>query len=409
MAKGRPQRGDRQREAQAGSDRTLGRRLARFFARALLAAAALALAGTEVSSSPAGGGAEKRPAMDKTKPLDRSNLWERTGRNLLSGFRNMYQPCVVEESDSLYRYKMWFFGWSATDTNAHLSIPGCDMIFHARSKDLERWEVWCGDGQWDATGLEIAKWRPILAPEGKFYDAWHDGDPSVVRKDRRYYMAYSATSKPFSKSVAGYPSDMVQCVMGAVSEDGIHWERSPQPLLIAAGDAIAARPDPNRIGDFHRPCLRWEQDRWRLWFDYWIPGKGVCMGHAVNTGDFSAKGGFVVSHPPAEPLLTGWPNPDVVKVGRWYYCFSDPGIYPGATGWAARQIAEARSADGLRWEVLGYVAPDSDTPACHVPQACVLIVEGREWLYVFYSCQVGGDPYDWRYNRIRCMRRPLEE
>lgn len=29
------------------------------------------------------------------------------------------------------------------------------------------------------------------------------------------------------------------------------------------------------------------------------------------------------------------------------------------------------------------------------------------WLVVFYACQIGGDPYDYRYNRIRYMKRPL--
>jgi len=346
--------------------------------------------------------------MGEHPPIDRSGLWQRTGRNVLEGFRNMYQPCVLEEPGQAYRFKMWFFGWSLVDTNSHLGISGCDMIFHARSRDLDHWEVWCGDGRWDATGRDVASWRPVLAPEGVFYDAWHDGDPSVVRKGGRYYMAYSATSNPFSAPAPGYPADMVQCIRGAVSDDGIHWRRVPWPLLIAPGDEVAATPNPQRIGDYHRPCLRWERDRWRLWFDYWAPGKGTGMGHAGNAGDFETPGGFTITHPLDQPLIQNWPNPDVVKAEGWYYSFADPVIYPGHTGWAARQIAEARSQDGIVWEVLGYVQPDPDTPACHVPQACVLTMDGREWLYVFYSCQIGGEPYDWRYNRIRYMRRALE-
>jgi hypothetical protein len=347
------------------------------------------------------------------RTIDRTHLWQRTGQDLLHGFANMYQPCVLDRPDQPYRYRMWFFGWSLVDTNSHLGIPGCDMIFHARGKDLEHWEVWCGQDpsgqdQWDAGGKDIARWRPVLSPSGAFYDSWHDGDPSVVFKDGRYYMAYSATSKPFDRPVPGHPWDMVCCVRGATSADGIRWQRVPQPLLIAPGNEAGPVADPTQIGEFHRPCLMWEAGRWRLWFDYVIPGQGLGMGHAVNTGDFGAPGGFVFTHPLDQPLLENWPNPEVVKVGQCYYGFSDPAILPGATGWAARQVTEARSRDGLHWEVLGYVRPEADTPACQIPQACVLNVDGRDWLYVFYACQIGGEPYNWRYDRIRCMRRPAE-
>lgn len=57
----------------------------------------------------------------------------------------------------------------------------------------------------------------------------HVGDPSVVLKDGRFYMAYSATSKHFGKR-EGYPATMVQCVMGSVSDDGI---TCPNKLLQA--------------------------------------------------------------------------------------------------------------------------------------------------------------------------------
>jgi hypothetical protein len=68
---------------------------------------------------------------------------------------------------------------------------------------------------------------------------------------------------------------------------------------------------------------------------------------------------------------------------------------------------EAVSIDGLHWVVLGYVDPDADTPAIHVPEAFLRQEGGKTWMYVFYACQRGGKPYDFRYDRIRCMRREI--
>jgi len=42
-----------------------------------------------------------------------------------------------------------------------------------------------------------------------------------------------------------------------------------------------------------------------------------------------------------------------------------------------------------------------------VPEALVMREGGETWLYLFYACQIGGEPYDYRYNRIRFMRRHL--
>ena len=72
--------------------------------------------------------------------------WQRDGRSLLTNFNNMYSPCVVETGGE-YRFKMWFFGWATEQLNP--GIPGCDAIYHARSKDLQTWEVYSGAGEWD--------------------------------------------------------------------------------------------------------------------------------------------------------------------------------------------------------------------------------------------------------------------
>lgn len=335
------------------------------------------------------------------------DVWERNAGSLLTNFNNMYGPCVVE-TPGAYRYRMWFFGWAAGHANP--GVPGCDAIFYARSKDLLHWEVYSRRNTWDTT-MNPSRWTAVLHASRKWYEAWHVGDPSVVLQDGRFYMAYSATSKHLG-NVPGYPGGGVACVMGAVSDDGVHWTRTAAPLLIRKGDTKRLKPEPGRIGDFHRPCLRWQDDRWKLWFDYWHPDKGVCMGYAENVGDFMQQGGFQIKHDLKSPLLQHWPNPEVIKIGEVYHCFSDPPGYPieeGQSGWKSRQLREAVSDDGLLWRRLDFIAPDPDTDACHVPQALVTEVDGRTWLYLFYSTQIGysrdDGQYHYEYDRIRAMRR----
>lgn len=336
--------------------------------------------------------------------------WQRDRRNLLMNFNNMYQPCVVETGGE-YRFKMWFFGWATATANP--GIPGADAIYHARSADLITWEVYCKDGSWDTT-MNPARWKPVLHASTRWYEAWHVGDPSVVLKDGTFYMAYSATSKVIG-DVEGYPSTMVLCVMGAVSKDGIQWKKTDQPLLIREGDSATPKPEPGRIGDFHRPCLRWENSRWRLWFDYWLPGKSICMGYAENENEFSRPFGFSIRHDLTKPLLTNWPNPEVIRIGNTYHSFADPSGYPikpGESKWKSRQLREAVSSDGLSWRMLDYIPPDQDADACQIPQVLIAEMDGKKWLYLFYATQIGTAKkdgiYHYQYDRIRAMRRLIK-
>jgi hypothetical protein len=276
--------------------------------------------------------------------------------------------------------------------------------------------VWRGDDRWDGS-MNPSLWGPVLHASDRWYDNWHNGDPSVVLEGGRYFMAYSATSRHFNKT-PGYPADMVQCVMGATSPDGIRWEKTSQPLLIRKEDTAAPTPAPDRIGDFHRPSLHRVGGAWRLWFDYWLPGQGVCLGLAENAGDFAQAGGFEIKHDLTAPLLQNWPNPAMVLVGNRWHSFADPGGYPTPTGlardaqgWMSRQLREAVSTDGLHWKKLDFIPPDSDAPACHVPQALVTQQDGREWLYLFYATQIGDrrqdGRYHYEYDRIRALRREV--
>ena len=342
----------------------------------------------------------------ESRHVNRTPFWERSHRDVLTGFGNMYHATLLQVNDSDYPFRMWFFGWAEADCNPEW--PGCDAIFHARGTGLEEWEVYAGK-RWDGT-QDPSTWVPVLTPQDKPYDAWHNGDPSVVLHKGRYYMAYSATG-PNSDGIqfggAGDTDGDLYCVMGAISDDGIHWQRTDKPLVIYEPE-IGAQGDPKTDafmhGMYHRPSLLFDKGRWRLWFDYWTE-RGVSMGYAESAEETFMEADFRVLRAGSEPLLPEWPNPAVIKVGKHYYSFADPAGY--GEGWPGRQLAEAISEDGLMWRILGYLPPDPDTPACHVPSAALVHHDERPWLVVFYACQIGGKPYDYRYDRIRYMKRAI--
>lgn len=345
---------------------------------------------------------------------DRATLdqarWERIPGDLLWNFGNMYQPCVRTVVDKEYPWRMWFFGWAFEDCNP--GVPGCDSIYLARSKDLKRWEVYAGNMGWD-NNMDPKYWVPVLAADEREYGSWHLGDPSVVIRDGKYFMAYSSTSKPDFRPMKNHNDGMILCIMGAVSEDGINWTKTQAPLLIEPENMLHATTEEDYTGDYHRPCLLWDEGKWRLWFDYWHPTRGVCMGYAENTGDFTTSGGFKILHGGLEPLIFNWPNPEVVRVNGKYYSYADPCGYPPMVhdrnaGWTSRALCEAESEDGIQWKVNGFISPDPDAPACHVPQVTLIEQDGKPYLYLFYATQRGGDPvFDYRYNRIRMMRKPI--
>lgn len=355
---------------------------------------------------------------------------KRTEKNLLDGFCDMYHPTVKKEQlpgCEGYPYSMWFFGWSVTDTNP--GYPGCDAIFLARGKDPYTWEVWAGEDAWDGE-MDIKKWVPIVtADEGAWYDNWHNGDPSVVKKDGVYYMMYSSyASGPdmkFSWESGDVDGDLC-CVMGARSDDGIHWTKSGGPVLVWEpeidapyfGDKIVSPPDFR--GLYHRPSLMFDESigKWRMWFDY-NDGRYLSVGYAEAEADadIMQKSSWTELRNGDDPMFQNFPNPDVIKIGGRYYMFSDPGVSghgadPGLApplGWPDRQIVVAVSDDGYEWRLAGWMLPDSDTPANQIP--CGYYEEGV--LYIYYAAQIGGgktpEQYNWRYDRIRVIEVEKEE
>ncbi len=344
--------------------------------------------------------------------VDRTSLWKRSGRNLIYGFGNMYNLHVLDTPERPYRYRGWFFGWAVKDCNRHIpGYEGCDAIFAARARSLDGpWEVYCGDGKWDAT-MTAARWRPVFHPQKEIYDSWHNGDPSVVRVGKRYYMAYSSVGHNQDGVPFGLPGDRdgsLLCIMGAVSDDGLRWTRSRAPILMHAQDVGAPHVtggEAHLYGSYHRPSLLYEHGRFRLWFDYWAGDRdGTSMGYAECKGDFLNPSDWRAIRAGATPVLRQFPNPDVVRVGNLLYAYGDP---PEGSNhpWLARKITEAVSQDGLSWTILGHVKPESDAAALHVPEAFVERV-GLGWkIHLFYACQIGGEPYDYRYDRIRRMER----
>jgi hypothetical protein len=325
----------------------------------------------------------------------------------------MYNFHVLQEPGTAWPYKVWFFGWAAEDCNRNVKEnTGCDAIFHGRARSLDGpWEIYAGEGRWDAAMMP-EKWRPVITARKFIYDEWHNGDPSVVKVGSRYYMAYSSTGNNKDGKPFGDPADKdgsLLSIMGATSTDGIHWKRSERPILMNPSDVGAPhvpQGEAHLYGSYHRPSLLHEDGKFRLWFDYWTE-RGVTMGYAENSGDFLSDGDWKIVRAGKNPCLYEFPNPDVVRIGNRYHAFADPGGY-GPHPWTSRKIGEAVSSDGLDWTFLGYVEPDPDTPAIHVPEALIHREGKHVWLYLFYACQIGGEPYDYRYNRIRSMRRQID-
>lgn len=349
--------------------------------------------------------------------IDRSSLWQHSG-NLLWGFDNAYHLKVLydPQADPNYSYRGWFFGWATADCNAGIfpGYTGCDAIFAARSQSLDSgWQVYAGNGNWDNT-MNPQLWKPVLSANHTYYDQEHNGDPSVVKVGATYYLAYSSTGYNQDSIPFGLPGDTdggFQCLMGATSTDGINWQPSAAPIMqnpaaYGAPTSIAGY-DVHYYSDYARPALLYENGKFEMWWDYPTPQGGGAVAYAENQGDFMNPSDWVVSRSNTNPCtgLANFPNPDVQKIGNVYFGYGDPRLY--GQGWPGRKIAEAISLDRLQWVMLGYVNSDSDAPAIMVPVAFVRQEGSETWMYVTYACQIGGAPYNFRFNRIRHMRRQI--
>ena len=362
-----------------------------------------------------------------------------TDRDILWGFNNMYHPTIVKVNDKKYPYRMYFFGWAFSETN--VGWPGCDAIFLARGKNLDHWEVYSRsketrENYWDVPDEEnkytTKEWMPIVTASDNWYDNWHNGDPSVIYKDGKYYMAYSAyglDKDGYLSNTNGDTDGDISCIMGAVSTDGINFEKTSYPIAIwedeigkkepvtSDGSGFTSTPF---YGLYHRPSILYDETAkcWKMWFDY-INEDLMAMGYAENHGDFMNPDDWEVIRAGDNPCLPHMCNPDVKYINGKYFCYGDPdATYYGASndrlnidGWTKRQLVEAQSDDGINWTVTGYILPDEDTFADHVP--CIYYEQGV--LFLFYATQIGyGDVnetegvYDYKYDRLRYMIRSID-
>ncbi len=351
-------------------------------------------------------------AVPAERLIDLTAMWEVSPKPIVWGFHNLYNPCVIYEPGKEYPFKMWFFGWPVGDVDKRFTG---DAIFFARAKSLEEWEVYAGDAGWER-GMNAVVFEPVMTGTPKPFDGMANGDPSVVKRDGVYYMALSSVGFDNRKDAEGKEHQYnVGCVLGATSKDGIHWKKTEAPIAIwdkelehgweiVNGRIPPAAPD--YYGSYHRPSLMFDEGKWKLWFDYFVPGTFVSLGYAENKGDFVNPSDWHVLRAGTEPLLRDWPNPCIVKARDKYFSVCDAPNYPDEMGGDGRLLTFAMSSDGLNWKVLGHARPDGKA-ASHVPQALVMTVDGVEWLYVFYSWKPGqrpGEPWDFRYKEIRHMR-----
>ncbi len=362
------------------------------------------------------------------------NGWLRDEKNLITNFYSMYQPEVIYvpewDDGEGYPYLMWFFAWAYNQENEpqgdYPGYPGGDAIFLARAKALEGpWEVYSldyktGKSFWDRK-QEPFYWQPVLTCQDVWYDSWHVGDPSVVYKDGRFYMAYSSMGCDEDMIPDHYEGDTdgnASCIMGAVSEDGIHWTRSEKPLLVWEGEKgyVEAEDRNSWYGGHQRPSLMFEDGIWKMWFDY----KENQIGYAQCEGDF-LTGQWTEVRGGSQPLLTGV-DFDVVKIGSVYYAYGDPYIdwykikddeipyySDDASKWSQRQIVEYQSLDGINWTATGWFRPDEGYDAIQIPQVFLDHKENR--VCIFYATQRGkreSSYYDWRWDNIRMMYRDVE-
>jgi len=356
--------------------------------------------------------------VEEARLIDLTPEWEVRETPVLWGFHNLYNPQVVEVADRAYPFRMWFFGYAAEDHNPR--YPGGDAIYHARSKDLDHWEVYVGGNAWDAS-MDPARFVPVLHPDPAGFDTMASGDPNVVLREGVFHMAYSGVRFDVRPGEDGRDRLYLESVvMGARSEDGIHWTRTDRPILMWARERenpweivdgkIPACPA-DYYGSYHRPALLYDAGRWRLWFDYFHPGTFVSLGCAENGGDFMDPAQWRVERAGKAPLLKDWPNTAVARDGDTYYAVSDAPGYAPELGGDGRLLTLATSPDGIDWTVRGHLRPNG-MASSHVPELLVLERDGRRWLYCFYSWKPARDPdgeWDFRYKEIRYMRKALDD
>ncbi len=359
---------------------------------------------------------------NRGRETDLTAEWEKPRPTNLKDFYNLYNPRIVEVPGSVWRYRMWFFGWATGENNPQPpdgTLIG-DAIYHARARALDQWEVYAGrdprgHAVWDRSG-DASRWVPVVRSKSEC--PWTNaavGDPSVVYHRGRYYMALSAVGFEPHADVKPQRLYMINSVMGATSRNGIDWELTPRPIALWNREMSIrfdlndphARPPKGYYGGYHRPSLMLEGNRWKLWFDYYHPEAFLAMGYAECSGEFTRPEHWHVLRSGRHPCLMDWPNPSVIRVGKRYLAFADAPWYPSPYGGDGRLITMAESIDGLNWNTLGHIRPEG-LASSHVPEAFLRTEPDGDWLYLFYAWKPEtrpDTPWDFRYKAIRYVRK----
>lgn len=339
----------------------------------------------QVSSIPFENGVLKRTQTDNF-----STGWSNSV-TLLSGFRNMYNAKILKTGSTAYPYEMWFFGWATQVCNHASSDPTtfqyCDSIFYARASQIQGpWQVYKGKvngvPQFDST-MQPRLWVPIVHGQNVYWNNWHNGDPAVVKVAGTYFMAYSVTGVNqygrYPQIIGSDPHTAYnESIAGAYSTDGINWTKLERPLLVSPYDPMNGTTHPVNSG-FARPSLMYENSKFRLWFDYNGGENGLSMGYAELPGPASIENfrnsTFSIIQGYSQPAIAQWPNPSVIRVDDLYIATGDPVSYWLQGTWVQRQVSFAISKDGLKWKVIGQLAPDTDCMTNMVPE---LFYEGGQ-------------------------------
>ncbi len=345
---------------------------------------------------------------------DLTSFWGKS-MEVMNDFLNLYNPDIIKiNNSSSSHYRMYIFGWPYDFCNQDL--PGCDSIFFIESSNLEFWSITTSDNSNLSSPLKLT-----LSPGTRYWDEWHVGDPSVIKINDSYFMAYSAVgfdadginAHADRNTNSDYKNDRDEfyyTIGGAYSNDGINWNTLDTPMVATKHEY--AEKDPAMNAMFHRPSLMYDKDRFKIWFDYFnaaplnravaLTEFHVSLGYAELIGPptletFSSKN-WTIRKGLNNPSIINWPNPEVLKLPFGYISFADPNGHQGSQ-WAARKTTMAYSNDGLDWKILGFIEHTSECGGNLVPEAYA----ESGILYLFTACII-----DFHYSSLHVRKIDFE-
>lgn len=271
--------------------------------------------------------------------------WEKDRDNPIfgDGLGVCFDVSIIKEKDI---FKMWF-SWRTERS-----------IGYTESLDGKNWN----------------KPRLAISPiPGSTWEADEINRPSVIEHMGKYYMWYSGQMKP-------YREEGVSVIGMATSDDGIFWQRFPNPVLI--------------------PSCQWEQhalmcphvlfDAEENLFKMWYSGGSNHEPDAI--GYATSPDGLHWERIQCHPIMTSDPSLcwerhkvlgcQVLRYGGYYYMF-----YIGHMHEERAAVGLARSNDGIcDWQRYPYnpiIAPEKhgwDDMAIYKP---FVLFDGKRWMLWF--------------------------